>query len=152
MDFIFVIVFIIFFVLPWFNKAKKKGKKSNRPAPSRNNKWGQTHEQIKANKYGHSGASNTAHKRLHSKDTSSAFPKGHRANVRKRDLRDQIEKRKMERTIHSSKNTGIIRASNKGRDDWGARGDKTSLGGLFALLIIGAVLVMIASEVLPKYF
>lgn len=152
MDFIFVIVFIIFFVLPWFNKAKKKGKKSNRPAPSRNTKWGQTHEQIKANKYGHSGAKNTAHKRLHSKDTSSAFPETHQERVRKRDLRDRIENRKMENTIHSRNNTGIIRASNKGRDDWGARGDKTSLGGLFALLIIGGVLLIIASEVLPQFF
>lgn len=152
MDFIFVIVFIIFFVLPWFNKAKKKGKKNKRPIPSKNSNWGQTHDQIKANKYGHSGASNTAHKRLHGKDTSSAFPEGHRAKVRKRDLRDQIENRKMEATIHNSKNTSITRASNKGRDDWGARGDKMSLGGLFALLIIGAVLAVIASEILPQYF
>lgn len=152
MDYIFFIVFIIFFVLPWFNKAKKKNKKNARGSSNKGSNWGQTHEQIKANKYGHSGASNTAHKRLHSRDTSNAFPEEHQAHVRQRDQRDRIENRKMEETIHSRKNVGIIRASNKGRDDWGARGDKASLSGLLALLIGGVVLLVIASEILPRYF
>ena len=151
MDIIFIIVFIVIFVLPWINKAKKKsGKSKRRPVP-KNNNWGQSHQQIK-NKYGHSGASNTAHKRLHSSDASSAFPKGHNENVKARDIRDAIENRKMEQTIHNRKNVGIIRAGNKGRSDWGSRGDKTSFTGLFVVLILVAVLFYLATIAYPNLF
>ncbi|MBL4871527.1 MAG: hypothetical protein JKX72_11300 [Robiginitomaculum sp.] len=136
MDFIFIIMILVFVIIPWVNKSKeKKGKKNN---------WGQSHAQIK-NKYGHSGASNMAHKRLHSSDSSSAFPEGHKEHVQARDIRDAQENRKMEQTIHSHKNVGIVRAQNKGRSDWGTRGDKTSFTGLIVIIILAVLLYFLAT-------
>ena len=144
----FIIIFVLFFLIPWATKAnnKKTSKKMKRAAQLKQNTWGQTHTQIQK-KHGHSGASNTAHKRLHNRDTSNAFPKGHQEHVRKRDLRDVRENSKMEQTIHSRKNVGIIRAGNKGRSDWGARGDKGSLGFWIGLIFVIAVAYFILTKI-----
>ncbi len=143
----FIIIFVLFFLIPWATKANKKSsKKIKRAAQITQKTWGQTHTQIQ-DKYGHSGARNTAHKRLHNRDASSAFPKGHQEHVRKRDLRDVRENSKMEQTIHSRKNVGIIRAGNKGRSDWGARGDKGSLRFWIGLIFVVALAYFMLTKV-----
>ncbi len=143
MNFFFVIIFIIFVVLPWFNKSKgkpkKKGPQTRKPVQSN---WGMSHDEIK-NKYGHSDKKNTTHKRLHQGDTNTAFPQEHQERVRQRDLRDTAANRKMEKNIHNAKNVGIIKAGNKSRDDWGVKGDKTSFTGLFMLIIFSGVALYI---------
>ena len=134
MNWFFVLIFIVFFVLPFTKKMFAGGKTNTKSSKN----WGQTHEQIQK-KYGHSGATNRAHKNLHSRDDSQVFPESHQARVRARDKRDQAKNRKMEAVLHGKNNRGIIKASNKGRSDWGERASSSPLKGLIALLILGLI-------------
>lgn len=92
--------------------------------------------------FGHSDARQNSHDELHSQDNSDAFPDEHQAHVRARDSKDVRERQKMENTIHSKSNRGIIRVSNKSTDGWGAKGDTGLVNvnviavGLFLLVLL----------------
>ena len=141
MNWFFGLIFIVFFVVPFTKKMLVGGKTNTKPSKN----WGQTHEQIQK-KYGHSGATNRAHKNLHNRDGSQVFPDSHQARVRARDKRDRAKNRKMEATMHSKSNRGIIKASNKGRSDWGERASGSPIKGLITLLILGLIAYLVLNS------
>ena len=125
MNFFFIILFIIFFVVPAISKAGKKNKRSkkSRPRPSprpQQSNWGASNAQMRSR--GHDGTKGRTHQDLHSGDGDlNVFTEDHQARVRARDLRDLVKNRKIEKAMHGRQNRGITRAGNKGRDDWGVR-------------------------------
>lgn len=135
-------VFVAFFVIPALSKSAKRKKK-----PAKQKQWGQSHADIlkavqeQREKHGHSNAKQNTHSRLHANDESNVFPEDHLQRVRARDLRDRKKNQKIEEEIHSRKNRGVIRAGNKGRDDWGVHGETPLLKGS-NVLVISAMLVV----------
>ena len=141
MNFFFIALFVIFFVIPTITKAGKKNKRPKksrpRPRPQQSN-WGKSNAQMR--NHGHDGSKRRTHQDLHSGDgDSNVFTQDHQARVRARDLRDRVKNRKMEKTIHGRNNKGITRAGNKGRDDWGVRAGGGGGKVLVALMLFGAI-------------
>ncbi|PHR94367.1 MAG: hypothetical protein COA69_01870 [Robiginitomaculum sp.] len=153
----FVFMLVMFFAGPFLKKLFGGANPTPKPAPRRRNNFGKTHAQIvnntytkTTNAYGHSNAKRRNHMRMHSKDKSTVFPEEHQAKVQARDLRDAQENRKIEKAIHGRTNFGIVRASNKSREDWGVRGE-TGVGsfkGLVTLMVLAVVGYLLVSRFL----
>lgn len=142
MDGFFIFFVLVFFVLPAiFKSMNKNGKSSSRKRrPSRTNKWGQSHGQIKAQ----------LHKQLHSRDSADVFPEEHQAHVAARDQRDIQEFRKIEKAIHGRNNKAMTKVGNKSRTDWGVRGESglTSSKAIVTLIL----LVLLAHFIVAGFF
>ena len=130
--FIIFLIFI-FVVLPMLTKTSKKKKAV---------KGGPTKPMAKPTpkpswKYGHSDTQAQKHRNLHQGDgDTNVYTKDHARRVAMRDRRDKAQRLKMEMTVHGKNNFGIKRAGNRGRDDWGTKGDSGSIKALIPLMFL----------------
>ncbi|HFB54439.1 MAG TPA: hypothetical protein ENJ46_00825 [Hellea balneolensis] len=139
--FFLVIVFVLMPSLSKMGKSKRTAQKSKFKSTQKT--WGQTHAQIaktETDQYGHSNTRKTRHQQMHSKDANQVFPEEHKIHVRAREARDKLAQRNIEKAMHSRNNTAIIQVGNKGRSDWGVRGDTSGLiKPLLIIVILGVV-------------
>jgi len=150
MDLFFIAIFVIFFVIPVIKRAnnKKAARKFKRAQKTRANTWGKTHDQIAktgTDQHGHSDAKARLRQRLRQQSGSGAFPKDHKIREQRRTMSDRLKNQKMEAAMHGKKNRAITKAGNKGRDDWGVRGEDMSATGLVIVVVLGAIAYFVFS-------
>ncbi|MBL4853362.1 MAG: hypothetical protein JKY25_03900 [Robiginitomaculum sp.] len=160
--FIFFLIFI-FVVLPVLKNIFGDGKSAQKNARAKANKWGQNHQQIKND---HKQTSSQSQKRTHVQDKyqyqydkqraqrnrnnhkQTSFQTHQRTHPRTQDQRDRDKDRDdRQRETHErlaslqnrNRSRDIIRTGNKGRDDWGVRGDNSGIGGVITVIILGVI-------------
>ncbi len=152
---VFLIFIFVIYILPRMVKNSAEKPRSTKPPAkprqkTQNTPWHLDQAEIKrkmrefTDKHGHSGARRQTHRDLHRNDNADVFPENHAQRERMRDRKDRLNRAQMERASHSSKNRGVIRAQNHGRDDWGARGDRGFTSSQVVLTII-LLLILVAS-------
>lgn len=136
-----IFVIVIFVIIPMLTNAKKKPAKFKQKSKTNTQR---AKKYIKPSaKYGHSGTRARVHKDLHRGDgDANVFSKSHAARVAARNRRDAIAKAKMKKSLDRHSRIAIMRAGNRGRDDWGARGDRGphGFGSVLAIFVIGFII------------
>jgi hypothetical protein len=142
--FIFFLI-VVFVILPNLSKIGKSNTNGAKQKYKTGQKtWGKPHAQMTkviTDKYGHSNKRSVRHKQMHSKDGNQVFPEEHKDHVREREKRDKRAVQVMENVMHGRKNQGITRVANKGREDWGTRGDAGLglFGALIGMIVLGFI-------------
>ncbi|NNC36270.1 MAG: hypothetical protein EX271_07585 [Acidimicrobiales bacterium] len=148
MDGFIILLFLIFFVIPFIKRMTKNTKKSvskYRDLSKNVKTWGMDHGQVKQQR----------HRQLQKNNDSHVFPEDHDDRVRARDLRDRKELRRMETNIHGKHNKAMTKVSNKSRTDWGTKGEgrmtssKSVMIFLLLLLLAHFVIVAFAPNLVP---
>ena len=156
MEGLIFIFFLIFFVFPFLkNLSKNTSKSANRYQKIAKRLQEEARQRGEPTDHGVTKA--RKHQQLHRNDNSNVFPEEHQAHVRARQKRDRAEYRKMEQTIHSKENKAMTKVANKGRIDWGTRGDNGMTSSkaiiMFFLMVLLAHSIVAAffPELIPKF-
>ncbi len=155
--FIFFLIFI-FIIVPIIKNifgSKKSAKKNTRAKTSQ---WGQSHKQLKdqqlknpqqnsvsanRDKGNHSPTRYQTHQRTHQR-TQDQIDRERAQDLRQRDAHQRLESLQ-----NRKRGRDIIRIGNKGRDDWGVRGDNSGVGAVITVVILGIIIFFIISEFAP---
>ncbi len=155
--FIFFLIFI-FIIIPIIknivgtNKSTKKNARTKTNPHTKTNPWGQNHEQLKTQQANpvitnrgnnHKPTRYQTHQRTHQRNQDQID------RERAQDLRQRDAHQRLESLQNRKRGRDIIRIGNKGRDDWGVKGDNSGVGGVITVVILGVIVFFVISEFAP---
>ncbi len=145
--FIFFLIFI-FIVIPIIKNIFGGAKSDKKKPRSKANQWGQSHAQIK-NQPANPVSTNRGNDHKQTSFQTHQRTQDQKMRGKERDDRQREAHRRLASLQNRERGDDIVRIGNKGRDDWGVRGDNSGVGGMITVIILGVITFFALSYFAP---